>query len=97
MNDLMSFLAKNHDRLVKVDRQDLIRIANQIDALKKEKDKTKKEAEKQAINKNLDGLENVAKTKHYASTEYTSPYADVNNRLILQEAIGLARELLKKS
>jgi len=96
MNELMKFLKKSQKKLVKVDYETLVNTANQIEALKKEKDKNKKAAVKQAINRNLDGLGIVAKSKHYSSAEYSSLYVNVNNRLILQEAIGIARKLLRE-
>ncbi len=97
MNELLSFVAKNHEKLVLNDRQALVRISNQIEVLKKEQDEKKKVAVKQAISMKLDGLQTVAQTRHYASASYTSPYADVNNRLILERAVGIARRLLRKA
>ena len=96
MNDLLKFLNKNRKKLVPVDYESLINTSSQIEALKAEKDQKKKAAAVEAIKRNLNGLEAVAKTRHYASAEYTSPYADVKNRLILQEAVGIARKLLKE-
>ncbi len=96
MNELLRYVAKNHDRIARSDRESLVRIANQIDALK-ESAKEKKDAVKQAISQVLDGLERIAQTKHYYTEGYTSPYTEPENREILQRAVIIAKGLLQKA
>ena len=96
MNELLKFLAKNHDKLTKADRQGLIEITNQIEALKKEKEDEKKSAAKQAIGMILDGLARIADTTHYSNDGYKGPYTKLENRIILRTAVGMARKMLRE-
>ena len=96
MNELAKFVKKNRKNLAKVDYEALTRIATQIEALKTEKDQIKKAATKQAIELNLSSLWRIAQTTHDYNESHTSRYADLNNRLILEQAVGMARELLRK-
>ena len=97
MNELLSFVAKNHDKLVLSDRQALVKISNQIEALKKVKDQKEKNLSKQAIEQTLKGLEKVAQTTRYSDPGHTSPYVDPKNRAILQNAVAIARRLLREA
>ena len=96
MNELAKFVKKNRKNLAKVDYEALTRIATQIEALKTEKDQKKKTAAIQAIELNLSSLLRIAQTTHDYNESHTSRYADLNNRLILEQAVGMARELLRK-
>ena len=96
MNELAKFVKKNRKNLAKVDYEALTRIATQIEALKTEKDQKKKTAAIQAIELNLSSLWRIAQTTHDYNESHTSRYADLNNRLILEQAVGMARELLRK-
>src|SRR3989344_5254769 len=96
MNELATFVKKNRKNLAKVDYEALSRIATQIEALKTEKDQTKKTAAIQAIELNQSSLWRMAQTPHDYNESHTSRYADLNNRLILEQAVGMARELLRK-
>ena len=96
MNELATFVKKNRKNLAKVDYEALSRIATQIEALKTEKDQKKKTAAIQAIELNLSSLWRIAQTTHDYNESHTSRYADLNNRLILEQAVGMARELLRK-
>lgn len=95
MNELMLFVGRNSNKLALADRQQLVRIANQIEALKREKDGDRKAAAIEAIGLVLDGLERIAQTKHYYGEGFTSLYVKPENRRILQGAIGFARKLLR--
>ncbi|HLC71942.1 MAG TPA: hypothetical protein VJI32_08085 [Candidatus Nanoarchaeia archaeon] len=95
MNELATFVKKNRKKLAKVDYEALTRIATQIEALKMEKDQTKKAAAIQAIELNLSSLWRIAQTTHDYNESHTSRYADLNNRLILEQAVGMARKLLR--
>lgn len=96
MNELATFVKKNRKKLAKVDYEALTHIATQIEALKLEKDQTKKAATKQAMEINLSSLWRIAQTTHDYSESHTSRYADLNNRLILEQAVGIARRLLRE-
>ena len=95
MNELATFVKKNRKKLAKVDYEALTRIATQIEALKMEKDQTKKAAAIQAIELNLSSLWRIAQTTHDYNESHPSRYADLNNRLILEQAVGMARKLLR--
>ncbi len=90
MNEIVEFCAKNSQRLAKADRQLLIRIANEIEALGKMKDGTNKRAARQIITEELNSLRNICAVSHY----YPSIYADLYNKVKLEEAIAIAFRLL---
>ncbi len=95
MNELHQFVAKNHNKLVRADRETLVHVANQIDALKK--GVKEKKAVIEAIELNLKHLKLIAETTLSLGLDPKHPYYDTNNRLILQKAIILARKLLQEA
>ena len=92
-NRLIEFCAQNSDKLANIDRQELIKIANEIDALKTIKDSRKKQADKQAIAKDIRSFRRITDNR----SNPPGFYSDMNNLAALREAVKIAQEILSEA
>lgn len=92
MSELAAFVKKNRKNLAKADYDTLIQIADQIPALKTEKDQNKRAAAKELITLRLNHLWKVAQLSHGP----TSIYADMDKKDVLKQAVSIATKILRE-
>ncbi len=90
-NELILFCARNSQSLALNDRQKLISLANQIDAMRTVQDEKERKAVRQVIIDQIAGLQRIANAWH----TFPSTYADVRKLEILKQAIDIALKLLR--
>ena len=92
-NKLIDFCALNSQKLANNDRQELIKIADEIDALKTMSDHKKKAAAKMIIEKKLAGLKLILTSQPGPESKYSYQ----QNLHCLRDAIAIAQHLLRQA